>query len=596
MAIANVSEIVGRRDLVKEAQGWAQLRLQREEARRKQQEARQKARPKPYNFELAEFGTNNESMLALQEDLNNQVYNYAMANVDVLSLDPRSEECGPNCRQAHLTLANMKNAAAVFNTYGDDLKSRYDALAELMVKDPDNYDNPENQQKLEDMKNVWRQGMGGETFNFTFNNQGRLVVNSRSRKKQHKIQTDPSGQPIVDENGENIKLYLDAEGNETPDINLAVRDRDGNPIPIMADVDTGQDSDFDSRQLGFGDWLNSLGFNDRVSNVGQGNFQTTVGQYEKLIRTNINGNPIEDLSIQALEAYIFGGNGTWNDNAGVGNLNSHSKYLEQLVRQEKGEDHVITKADILQKAYDLGIGVKRQSSGPGGPGGYDLAVTDISGYKYNQDLIYDDETSFNIDDNKQAEGYKDVSQQNYVFEGGAYDTGEQGVIKFKVDLKPGNVTMIDGDNRFQQVKSDVQLSSYNKQVEFQGAQYGVALFYKGKAISTQDYQNLSDEEKTKAKYRVALYGNMVLPSQDKEKLDRLGINYTVDSGDNLLVKTIVPAEAYKTQIGGRGSGDRNDVLIRNVDARRLQLQQEKEAQENQAKPGGDNEDPLNILN
>jgi hypothetical protein len=593
MAIANVSEIVGRRDLVKEAQGWAQLRLQREEARRRQQEARQKARPKPYNFELAEFGTNNESMLALQEDLNNQVYNYAMANVDVLSLDPRSEECGPNCRQAHLTLANMKNAAAVFNTYGDDLKSRYDALAELMVKDPDNYDNPENQQKLEDMKNVWRQGMGGETFNFTFNNQGRLVVNSRSRKKQHKIQTDPSGQPIVDENGENIKLYLDAEGNETPDINLAVRDRDGNPIPIMADVDTGQDSDFDSRQLGFGDWLNSLGFNDRVSNVGQGNFQTTVGQYEKLIRTNINGNPIEDLSIQALEAYIFGGNGTWNDNAGVGNLNSHSKYLEQLVRQEKGEDHVITKADILQKAYDLGIGVKRQSSGPGGPG-TQLATFNIEGYKYSQDLIYDDETSFNIDDNKQAEGYKDATIQTYVFNGQDYSRGQEGIIKFRVDFKPGNVTVLDGDNRFQQVKSDVQLSSYNKQVEFEGAQYGVALFYDGKAISKEDYKNLDVKEKERARYRKAMYGNMLLPAKDSQDLDRLGINYSLaQDGKSLLVKTIVPAERYENRVAAQNQNlvNQAELTIQSLE----EIRKEGIERERQGNPGDGKKDTLGIL-
>ena len=594
MAIANVSEIVGRRDLVKEAQGWAQLRLQREEARRRQQEAKQKARPKPYNFELAEFGTANESMLALQEDLNNQVYNYAMANVDVLSLDPRSEECGPNCKQAHLVLANMKNAAAVFNTYGDDLKSRHDALAELMVKDAANYDNAENEQKLEDMRNVWRQGLGGETFNFTFNNQGRLVVNSRSRKKQHKIQTDPSGQPIVDENGQNIKLYLDAEGNETPDINLAVRDRDGNPIPIMADVDTGQDSDFDSRQLGFGDWLNSLGFNDRVSNVGQGNFQTTVGQYEKLIRTNINGNPIEDLSIQALEAYIFGGNGTWNDNAGVGKTNAHSKYLEQLVRQEKGEDHVITKADILQKAYDLGIGVKRQSSGPGSPG-TQLATFDIEGYKYNQDLIFDDEKSFNIDVNKQTEGYKDATIQTYVFNGQDYSRGQEGVIKFRVDFKPGNVTVLDGDNRFQQVKSDVQLSSYNKQVEFEGAQYGVALFYDGKAISKEDYENLPIKEKERARYRKAMYGNMLLPAKDKQNLDRLGINYSVtQDGKSLLIKTIVPAERYENRVAAQNENlvNQAELTIQSLE----EIRKEGIERERQGNPGDDNEDPLNILN
>ena len=155
MPVANVSEIVGRRDLVAEAQGWAELRLKKRELEAKLNKEAEARKPKPYDFDIASFGTKNENMLALQEDLNDQAYNYAMANSDLLSIDPRSEDCGPDCQNAHRTLHNMQSAADIFNTYGDDLKTRYDELAAKMIEDPENYDNDENHQRLQDMKNVW---------------------------------------------------------------------------------------------------------------------------------------------------------------------------------------------------------------------------------------------------------------------------------------------------------------------------------------------------------------------------------------------------------------------------------------------------------
>jgi hypothetical protein len=571
MPIANVSEIVGRRDLVQEAQGWADIYLKRKELQMKQDKATEASKPKPYNFQLAEFGTNNENMLAVQEDLNDQVYNYAMANSSVLSIDYRSEDCGPDCKQAHKVLLNMQSAADIFNTYGDDLKSRYDALAELMVTDEDNYGNAENEQKLNDMINVWKQGMSGESFNFTFDNNGRLVVNSKKRKQVHKVKTDSTGNPILDNEGNQMKVYMGVDGEETTDPQKAAVDRNGEPIPIMAPVDTGQDTDFDNNQMGFSNWLTDLGFSDKVSNVGQGNFQKTVAEYENLIRRDTTGKAIDQLSYKALEAYIFGGGGHWDDNSGTGNTNGHSKYLKTLVRQEKGEDHIITKADIVDMAYRLGTGQGPTSSGSkSDTPRYNLPVQEISGFGYEHDLVYDDDKSFNVNQANQNPDYKTATNTNYVFEGAAYDTGEKGIITTKVDLNPDNITIIGGDTRFNQVVSDIQLDSYNQQVDFEGAQYGVSLFLDGKAISQEKYQSLTLEEKKRCSYREALYGNVKLPKSEAGKLDALGIKYSI-SGDNVLLKSIIPAEAYRYQIAGRGSGDRNDILISESEGRMNQL-------------------------
>ena len=46
MPIANVSDIVGQRDLVKEAQGWADLRLKNKELQAKEAKEKQKTKPK----------------------------------------------------------------------------------------------------------------------------------------------------------------------------------------------------------------------------------------------------------------------------------------------------------------------------------------------------------------------------------------------------------------------------------------------------------------------------------------------------------------------------------------------------------------------
>lgn len=565
MPVANVSDIVGRRDLVAEAQGWADIMLKKKELQMAQEKANEARKPKPYNFELADFGTNNESMLAVQEDLNDQAYNYAMANSELLSIDPRTEDCGPECKNAHRVLHNMQSAAKIFNTYGDDLKTRHDALAQLIAEDPNNYDNAENRQKLNDMRMVWKQGMSGENYNFTFGPDGRLVVNTKKRKKTQKIKSDANG-VVLDGNGQPIKLYDDGRGGETDDPNKAKKDGQGNPIPIMVDMETGQTTDWDVSQSGFGDWLTSLGFSDSVTNANSSNFKQTNQDYANLIYHDGEGDydSYKDKSYQALEAYIFGNNGSWDDRTGTGVTNGHSKYLETLVKQEKGEDHIVTKEDLVDMAYNLGMGMEvssqtgktTQSTDPV----YELESQEFTGYNYEEPIVYGDDKSFDL--NAQTPNYKNQTESTYVFEGGAYDTGEQGTIKVGIEVDPSKIAIIHGDDRFNAIDSDIQLSSLGNEVQFEGAQYGVSLFYKGKAISQENFANLSVEEQKKCSYERALYGNLKLPKSEAGKLEELGIKYQLSSDEKtIFIKSIIKANAYDTQVAGRGSGDYNNNLI-----------------------------------
>ena len=84
MPIANVSEIVGQRDLVKEAQGWADLRLKKKQLQAREEKEKLKSKPKPYNFNTENFGSENPHMFDLQQNLNQQMSDYALANAELL--------------------------------------------------------------------------------------------------------------------------------------------------------------------------------------------------------------------------------------------------------------------------------------------------------------------------------------------------------------------------------------------------------------------------------------------------------------------------------------------------------------------------------
>tara|TARA_R100000808_G_C2153281_1_gene163367 strand:+ start:902 stop:2785 length:1884 start_codon:yes stop_codon:yes gene_type:complete len=588
MPIANVSQIVGKRDLVAEAQGWADIYLRRKKMEAELAEEERAKQPKPYDFSVATFGTKNENMLKIQEDLNDQAYEYAMANTHLLNIDPRSEDCGPECKNAHRTLHNMQGAASTFNTYGDDLKQRYDALAELMRTDPDNYDNAENHQRLEDMKNIWENGMGGENFTFSFADNGRLVVNTRKRNKTQKIKTDLDGRTVFQADGVTpVYLYQDANCSicETDDPTKAALDGNGNPIPIMVDMDTGQETDWETGQLGFADWLTDLGFSDKIVNANSSNFSNTNKEYANLVFHDGQGNyqDYEKKSHEALEFHIFGNNGYWDDRTGTGRTNGHSKYLEVLVRQDKGPDHIITKADLVQKAYELGhahqTGQTTTDKKKQVESIYNFEVSTIGGTDFNQDLVYDKDNNYILSQTQNPDYKTDISESSHTFEGSYIDTGETGYVNLNVQVNPKEVTLISGDSRFKQVENTNQLSSYLDQATFRTNTYGVALFYKGRAISDEAYLKLSDEEKKNVSYERALYGEMLLPKADESYLLQMGIiskpYKTTADGEYIVIPAITKANRYDRRIGGlgaskEGQGTINENMIKDAELLRKQ--------------------------
>ena len=87
---------------------------------------------------------------------------------------------------------------------------------------------------------------------------------------------------------------------------------------------------------------------------------------------------------------------------------------------------------------------------------------------------------------------------------------------------------------------------------------GLSLFYKGKAISDENFQKLDLEEQKKCSYERALYGEILLPARDEKKLLEMGIikegSYKTSSDGNYIsLQAIVGADKYWGRIAGTGA-------------------------------------------
>ena len=234
----------------------------------------------------------------------------------------------------------------------------------------------------------------------------------------------------------------------------------------------------------------------------------------------------------------------------------HSSYLSKLVKadkQAKGDISPVTKIDIINKAYELGISTletsqKKQDTQDQNQ--MELYNLNIPGVVYKNTVEYD--TAGNV---IQVPKREDSEPVNYPFEGKGLATGGSGqnYISFNHTINPNNTTLISGDNNFQTVNSTTALDAYEKPREFRTGTIGIAPFYvdpdtgRGRAISQQDLTNLTPEEKKNIQYKVALYGDIVFTRDESGKLGNLGIDFT-DTTEGLMVPAIIDAGFHENRI------------------------------------------------
>lgn len=212
MPFADVSEIIGKRDLVQEAQQWAQLGLEKRKVDMLEEKAQEESKVNNYKFNQAEFGVNNPYFSDQMRNLNDKSYQWVLANADLLKIDPTSPDASPEVKQAHRINANLQMSAKQISSISTNLSNKYKSNLTKMnnPQTKDLYNNSENVALMQGVENLWKTfGADGSMFFDIDFNTGNLVI--KERQKMQVQETNENGELLfVNSNGKKVTQDDDA--------------------------------------------------------------------------------------------------------------------------------------------------------------------------------------------------------------------------------------------------------------------------------------------------------------------------------------------------------------------------------------------------
>ena len=244
MPFADVSDIIGKRNLVQEAQQWAQLGLEKKKVALMEEKAQEQSKVKNYEFNQAEFGVENPYFSDQMRNLNDKSYQWVLANADLLKIDPTSPDASPEVKRAHRINANLQMSAKQISSISTNLSNKYKTNLTKM-NDPqtkDLFNNSENVALMQGVENLWKTfGADGSMFFDIDFNTGNLVI-----KERQKMQVQE-----VNDNGE--LLFINSDGKKVTQDDDAF---DENSQPSMVEGD-----DYDNenvKTMNLDEWSNSV--------------------------------------------------------------------------------------------------------------------------------------------------------------------------------------------------------------------------------------------------------------------------------------------------------------------------------------------------
>ena len=244
MPFADVSDIIGKRNLVQEAQQWAQLGLEKKKVALMEEKAQEQSKVKNYEFNQAEFGVENPYFSDQMRNLNDKSYQWVLANADLLKIDPTSPDASPEVKRAHRINANLQMSAKQISSISTNLSNKYKTNLTKM-NDPqtkDLFNNSENVALMQGVENLWKTfGADGSMFFDIDFNTGNLVI-----KERQKMQVQEAN-----ENGE--LLFINSNGKKVTQDDDAF---DENSQPSMVEGD-----DYDNenvKTMNLDEWSNSV--------------------------------------------------------------------------------------------------------------------------------------------------------------------------------------------------------------------------------------------------------------------------------------------------------------------------------------------------
>ena len=248
MPFADVSEIIGKRDLVQEAQQWATLGLEKRKVDMLEEKSQEESKVNNYKFNQAEFGVNNPYFSDQMRNLNDKSYQWVLANADLLKIDPTSPDASPEVKQAHRINANLQMSAKQISSISTNLANKYKSnLAKMNnSQTKDLFNNSENVALMQNVENLWKTfGADGSMFFDIDFNTGNLVI--KERQKMQVQETNENGELLfVNSNGKKVTQDDDAfdensqpsmiEGEEFDEENVKTMNLDEWSNSVLKDV------------------------------------------------------------------------------------------------------------------------------------------------------------------------------------------------------------------------------------------------------------------------------------------------------------------------------------------------------------------------
>jgi len=540
MPVADVSDLMSKRNLVEEAQGWMSLSLQKKEQARKELEAKKKDALKPFEWELTDWGSDNPYFQEQLQDLSQDYYNHVYSMAPYLNINPGDmENCPPGspCANAHRLKNTLDGTAGAFKSFQTRFKNDYDAAVDILSDKDSVYYNQDNLQALENAKGEWMKG-----FKPAYNQDGRLMA----------IITETEKVPQKDDDGNAI--YVTEAGGTTTNKDDAKVDGQGNPIPATADQEVEKMITLDEYYDKLGIGKNSLKKNASANDWNPETFNELITPDSSFIGDDgvINkNNKNYKTTYTNLHGAIFGATDMYNPEDPEGSvLTANAAPIINMMRNDpsgKFEDGPITKDQIIDYVIQNVMGYDGVD-GDGSGGGFDMAelisrmsdpnhVGELSTYNVvpNDDGTYGQEESSAI-------AYEGM----FTIEHGGKEPGQITSATFD----PSEITLLKGDDIFRAEGANIGGLGKDLEVTYHDAYLCLWDPNKGKFLTKAEQAKYSPDELSKCEYRPAIQVTFHASSADAKATDYESDWKGSGLSDDGKIRAIMPLDQARSQIQG----------------------------------------------
>ena len=540
MPVADVSDLMSKRNLVQEAQGWLSLDLQKKEQARKELESKKKDALKPFDWEMADWGSDNPYFQEQLQDLSQDYYNHVYSMAPYLSMNPGDmENCPPGspCANAHRLKNTLDGTAGAFKSFQTRFKNDYDAALDLLGDKDSIYYNQDNLQALENAKGEWMKG-----FKPSYNQDGRLMA----------IVTETEKVPQKDEDGNPI--YLTESGDTTTNKDDAKIGDDGNPVQATADQEVEKMITLDEYYDKLGISKDKLKKNASANDWNPETFSELITPDSSFIGDDgvINkNNKNYKTTYTNLHGAIFGATDMYNPNDPEGSvLTANAAPIINMMRNDPSgnfKEGSITKDQIIDYVIQNVMGYDGVD-GDGSGGGFDMAelISRMSDHNHTGELST---YSINVGGDANNRTYEMGEADAIAYEGMftiEHGGKEEGQIT-QATFSPDEVTLIGGDGLFRSGEHTIEGLGKDLEVSYHDAYLCLWDPDQKKFLTKSEESNLTDEQKAKCEYRPAIQVTFHASGTSMESSWN-GKGISNDGGKT--VKAIMPLDQARSQIQG----------------------------------------------